>query len=117
MHAQYQPIIDRFHADAAFREAVLADANGAVKREFGIDLPGQVRVVSEASGYRVEPVVGAGGDLSDEQLDLVSGGKYPSAPSTYVSPTRSAGIISNNGANVVSNNGANIIGNNGASLR
>ncbi len=81
MRAQYQPIIDRFHADAAFREAVLADANGAVKREFGIDLPGQVRVVSEASGYRVEPVVGAGGDLSDAQLELVSGGKGGSASS------------------------------------
>jgi hypothetical protein len=116
MHAQYQPIIDRFHADEAFRQAVLADANGAVKQEFGIDLPGQVRVVSEASGYRIEPVVGASGDLSDEQLDLVSGGKYSSTPSTYVSPTRSSGFLSNNGAGVVSNNGANIISNNGANI-
>ena len=117
MHAQYQTIIDRFHADEAFRQAVLADANGAVKQEFGIDLPGQVRVVSEASGYRVEPVVGAGGDLSDEQLDLVSGGKYSSSPSTYVPPTRTTGIISNNGANIISNNGASIISNNGANFR
>jgi hypothetical protein len=47
MHAQYQPIVERFHADETFRQAVLADANGAVKREFGIDLPGQMRVVAE----------------------------------------------------------------------
>ncbi len=110
MHAQYQPIIDRFHADAAFRQAVLSDANGAVKREFGVDLPGQVRVVSEASGYRVEPVVGANGDLSDEQLDLVSGGKYSSSPTTYTSVPRPSGIISNNGANLISDHGAGLIG-------
>ncbi len=105
MHAQYQTIIDHFHADEAFRQAVLADANGAVKQAFGIDLPGQVRVVAEASGYRIEPVVGAGGDLSDEQLDLVSGGKGGSSPVSYTSPFRSNGIISNNGANIIGNNG------------
>jgi hypothetical protein len=74
MHAQYQPIVERFHADETFRQAVLADANGAVKREFGIDLPGQMRVVAEGDGYRIEPVASANGDLNDEQLDLVAGG-------------------------------------------
>lgn len=107
MHAQYQTVIEHFHADAAFRQAVLADANGAVKQAFGIDLPGQVQVVADASGYRIEPVASADMDLSDEQLDLVAGGKPTSPPrtSTYVPP--SYGIISNNGAGVVSNNGGN----------
>ena len=77
MHAQYQPIIERFHADETFRQAILADANGAVKQEFGIDLPGQMRVVPEGANYRVESVAAENGDLSDEQLDLVSGGKDP----------------------------------------
>ena len=105
LHAQYQPIIERFHADETFRQAVLADANGAVRQEFGIDLPGRMQVVAEGTGYRVEPVVDANGDLSDEQLELVSGGK-PSTPAPSPS-LRSGGIISNNGANIISNNGAN----------
>lgn len=69
-----QEVVERFHADAAFRESVLVDANQAVKREFGVDLPFPVRVVAEGGGYRVEPVGGASDDLNDEQLELVSGG-------------------------------------------
>jgi hypothetical protein len=94
MHTQYQNIIERFHADEAFRQAVLEDANGAVKQEFGIDLPGQVKVVSEGAGYRIEPVVDADGDLSDEQLDLVAGGKSGSSqPITMTSSSTSASLV------------------------
>jgi hypothetical protein len=108
MHTQYQHVIERFHADEAFRQAVLADANGAVKQEFGIDLPGQVRVVSDGEGYRVEPVMGAGGDLSDDQLDLVAGGagKGGSVPRP-VSPIRtSSGIVAGNTSRLIQDGGA-----------
>ncbi len=92
MHAQYQPIVERFHADETFRQAVLADANGAVKQEFGIDLSGQMRVVAEADGYRVEPVASANGDLNDEQLDLVAGGNGKGgSPGQPTSISRSVG--------------------------
>lgn len=69
-----QDIIERFHADEVFRQSVLADAGAAVKREFGVDLPFPARVVADGSGYRVEPIGGASDDLSDDELELVSGG-------------------------------------------
>ena len=117
MHAQYQTIIERFHSDETFRQAVLKDLNGAVKQEFGIDLPGRMRVVSETAGYRVEPIAGAGGELSDEMLDLVAGGNGKGGSPTPSPTYRGGSIISNNGANVIGQNGANIISNNGANFR
>ena len=104
MHAQYQDVVDRFHADEGFRQRVLEDANSAVKQEFGMDLPCSLRVVAEGSGYRIEPVGGSeNGDLSDEQLELVSGGKYSSgsAPRTPTSVT-GARLISDHGAGLIS---------------
>jgi hypothetical protein len=76
-----QQIIDRFHSDQTFRDRVLKDANQAVKQEFGLDLPCPMRVVADGSSYRIEPIGGSeNGDLSDEQLELVSGGKYSRGP-------------------------------------
>ena len=101
MHAQYQAIVDRFHADETFRQAVLANANGAVKQEFGIDLPGQIRVVTDGSGYRIEPISGENDDLSDGQLALVSGGKGSGPAPWSTSISSSNGIISGNTANII----------------
>ncbi len=71
---QRQDIVERFNTDEDFRRRVLEDANGAVKQEFGVDLPFPARVVAEGEGYRIEPAGGASSDLSDEQLELVAGG-------------------------------------------
>jgi hypothetical protein len=66
--------------DAAFRRTLLADTTGTLERELGVRLPAGVSVTvleeTPTSRYLVLPPVptGAGGELSDDELEAVAGG-------------------------------------------
>jgi Nitrile hydratase, alpha chain len=66
--------------DAAFRRALAADPTGTLERELGVRLPEGVSLTvleeTPTSRYLVLPPrpAGGGGELSDEELDGVSGG-------------------------------------------
>ncbi len=100
---QQQVIFARFNGDEGFRKRALDDPNKAVKEEFGVDLPFPMRVVSEPDGYRIEPVAGTNDDLTDDQLEMVSGGKGESA--SPVSPASGANKITVGGGVVATGAG------------
>jgi hypothetical protein len=67
--------------DEDFRQRLLEDPKAAVEQELGTRLPEgvEVRVVEETAGtiYLVLPSVsqiGEGGELSDQKLEVVTGG-------------------------------------------
>ena len=76
-----QQVIQKSQEDPAFRSSLLDDPKAAIERELGVPLPGgvQVQVVEETSDtvYLVIPQAsggGAGGELSDQDLESVAGG-------------------------------------------
>ena len=76
-----QRVIQKSLEDSEFRASLLADPKAAIERELGTSLPAgvQVNVVEESSNslYLVLPQAsqgGAGGELSDQDLEAVAGG-------------------------------------------
>jgi hypothetical protein len=75
-------IVQRSIDDEEFRQRLLEDPKGAVGEELGTRLPDnvEVRMVEESADtiYLVlpssSPLVGEGGELSDEALEAVAGG-------------------------------------------
>jgi hypothetical protein len=82
-------LVQRSLQDEDFRRRLLDDPKAAVEQELGKRLPEgvEVRVVEETAEtiYLVLPgasAVGEGGDLSDEELQRVAGGRGPILPDT-----------------------------------
>ena len=77
-----QRVIQKSQEDQAFRSSLLDDPKAAIERELGTSLPAgvQIHVVEETSNtvYLVLPQAGsqggAGGELSDQDLESVAGG-------------------------------------------
>jgi hypothetical protein len=65
-------------AEPDFARRLFEDANAAVKERFGVDLPVKVRLVMATEQFvalvPADMHFEAGGELSDELLDLVSAG-------------------------------------------
>jgi len=104
---QRQAIFDLFNTDEAFRARVLENANTAVKEQFGFELPFEMRVVMEESRYRIEPASGSADDLTDEQLEMVAGGKGEAAPGGQQTHMDPRSLISTAGGGVVACGGGN----------
>ena len=60
-------LIERSLEDESFRERLLADPRAAVEQELGVSLPEEVQVVAVDG-------VGEGGEISEEELEVVAGG-------------------------------------------
>jgi hypothetical protein len=74
-------LIEKAWKDAAFRQALLTDPQGALERELGGQLPAgvQVKVLQESADtcYLVLPANpdrAPAGELADQQLEAVAGG-------------------------------------------
>jgi Nitrile hydratase, alpha chain len=75
-------LIEKSLQDKDFRQRLLDDPKGAIEQEMGTRVPEgfEVRVVEESADsiYLVlpsaSPLVGEGGELSDEALESVAGG-------------------------------------------
>jgi hypothetical protein len=75
-------LVERSLQDESFRQRLLDEPKGAIEGELGTQLREsiEVRVVEESADtiYLVlpsaSPLVGEGGELSDEELDAVAGG-------------------------------------------
>jgi hypothetical protein len=66
--------------DAAFRSALLADARGAIRKEFGIDVRDDINIVvhentSDTVHFVIPDRHSDHGTLSDEELAAVAGGR------------------------------------------
>ena len=77
-------LIQRSLEDEEFRQSLLADPKGTMEQELGSSLPEsvEVRVVEESADiiYLVLPSaspLGQGGELSDQELESVAGGYWP----------------------------------------
>ena len=77
-------LIQRSLEDETFRQRLLDDPKGTIQQELGSRMPEsvEVRVVEETAEtiYLVLPAaspVGEGGELSDEELQSVAGGRGP----------------------------------------
>ena len=74
-------LLARAEADPAFRQALLTDAKAAIERELGVTFPAGMKVVAvQESGdvhYLLLPALAANRELSDADLDRVSGGIGP----------------------------------------
>lgn len=73
-----------------FARQLFEDANAAVKERFGVDLPVKVKLVMATEQFvalvPADMHFEAGGELSDELLDLVSAGSCvgPSPPPSII---------------------------------
>ncbi len=92
-------IVQRSLEDDAFRQQLLADPKGAVEQELGTPLPEgvEVRAVEETADtvFLVLPSssagAGAGGGLSDQDLESVAGGGWDD-PSSAPNSTCNCGL-------------------------
>jgi Nitrile hydratase, alpha chain len=85
-------LIEKVWKDAAFRQALLRDPQGALESELGAKLPGglQVKLLEESADtfYLVLPATpdrAPAGALADQQLEAVAGGWTGSCGLTCVS--------------------------------
>jgi hypothetical protein len=68
-------VTERADSDAAFRALLLADPSAAMAELIGMPVPEAVRItVHEESPTDIHLVIPAASALSDQDLDLVSGG-------------------------------------------
>jgi hypothetical protein len=79
-------LVQRSLEDDSFRQRLLDDPKGTIEQEVGSPLPEdvEVRVVEESADtiYLVLPsasAVGEGGELSDQELEVVAGGGWTDA--------------------------------------
>jgi hypothetical protein len=77
-------LIEKSLQDEAFRRRLMEDPKGVVEEELGTRLPGEVRVVAveetQDTIYLVLPSASADGEtgeLSDQELEVVAGGRDP----------------------------------------
>jgi hypothetical protein len=75
---EMQDLVSKFATEnPKYREALLSDPKGTIERQFGASLGNvEVRAVQEsaATAYIVVPHIPAEGELSDADLERVSGG-------------------------------------------
>jgi Nitrile hydratase, alpha chain len=97
-------LIERSLEDQSFRQRLLDDPKGTIEHELGTQLPEsiEVRVVEESADtiYLVLPSVsptGQGSELSDQELDAVSGGTG-NEPCMTPPPQQYTGALSNDPA-------------------
>ena len=73
-------LLARAAADPAFRQALLTDTKATIERELGVTIPAGKKVVvfQESADVHVLvlPPLPANGELSDAELDRVSGGAF-----------------------------------------
>ena len=68
-------IVSRAADDEAFRKSLLSDPKSAVQSAFGIDAPDNINVhVHEESSTDIHLVVPSHDELSDEELESLTGG-------------------------------------------
>jgi hypothetical protein len=76
-----QRVVDKAQRDSNFRKWLLSNPREAVKSEVGVDIPSafEIEVLQETSRkiYLVLPPESVEGQLSDDQLESVSGGAIP----------------------------------------
>ncbi|MCE2424379.1 MAG: NHLP leader peptide family RiPP precursor [Pseudomonadales bacterium] len=61
--------------DADFRQQLLADPKGAIKQEFGVEVPEGINIVVQESDMRTLYIaLPAGPDLDEEQLEAIAAG-------------------------------------------
>lgn len=81
-------LIAKAQAEPAFREALLKNANAAIEKEFGIQLPAgsELKVVEEtaSTNYLVLPAT-TSGELSEADLEGVAGGFLLTMPLASIS--------------------------------
>lgn len=86
---QMQRGIQRVYAkawkDSEFRQALLRDPRGTIEKEYGLALPQgldiQVHEQTDQTLHLIlppKPLRASGGELSDEEVDMVAGGSGPS---------------------------------------
>ena len=69
-------LVDRASEDADFRARLLSDPKGAVEEELGVSIPTSLSVaVHEDSGTAAHLVLPPTSRLSEEDLQMVSGGR------------------------------------------
>lgn len=73
-----EKIVAKALKDAAFRAALLKDANAAVEKELGVKLPAglKIKVVEDTATtvHLALPAAAKKGELSDADLEKVAGG-------------------------------------------
>jgi hypothetical protein len=92
-------LVERSLQDDAFRQRLLADPRAAVEEELGTRLPEDVRVVAMEetadTAYLVVPFRSPEsqetGELSDRELEAVSGGWLESPSHSQAFPTEACG--------------------------
>ena len=87
-------LIQRSLQDEDFRQQLLSEPKAIIEREIGTQLPERVRVVAlEESADTIylvlpsaSPLVGEGGELSDQLLESVSGAGWGGSSSNPLDP-------------------------------
>ena len=81
-------LIDKASHDTAFRQALISDPRAAIEKEFGITIPGSLKlqVIEECADRLCLVLPAAQGELSDLELESVAGGKNPSGGISAIVP-------------------------------
>ncbi len=78
-------LIEKAAADDLFRKQLVADPKGIVKQEFDIDVPEAVTIhVHQGDANTYHLTLPASSELSEEQLEQISGGEMAPDRSRWV---------------------------------